>query len=281
MIRVRQDSLPRLIKWLRLIAFHSGAKLTVGGRRYRLRGLFGNRMSTGFDHEPNLLPVLASALQERSGAIVDVGTNTGQTLIKVLSIDPTRRYVGLEPQIECCFFLNQFSRDNGLGNVTVLPIALARGNGMLRLHSSDTYDEMASVASPVRPDERMHRHTTWIPSRNGDELFEELGLDEIALIKIDVEGYELEVLSGLAGVLRAQRPILVFEVLPNFHGRERIPYAEAVRAEHWRRARAIDALLRGLGYTIEQIDRRGRTRVIRGFALDDRENFAGANFIAH
>lgn len=39
-----------------------------------------------------------------------------------------------------------------------------------------------------------------------------LGLDGVALVKIDVEGWETEVLNGAAGLLERQRPALIVEV---------------------------------------------------------------------
>ena len=70
---------------------HGGARVTIpfeGGRGAEHRTIT----------EPHLLGVLRAALEARRGAFVDVGAYTGQTLVKLLLIEPTRRYVGFEPQ---------------------------------------------------------------------------------------------------------------------------------------------------------------------------------------
>ena len=41
--------------------------------------------------EPQLMPALRTALRARSGGFVDVGAYTGQTLVKLLIIEPRRR----------------------------------------------------------------------------------------------------------------------------------------------------------------------------------------------
>ena len=46
----------------------------------------------------------------------------------------------------------------------------------------------------------------------GDEELKKFNVDPVDLIKIDVEGYEIPVLQGLAQTLARHRPIVVFEL---------------------------------------------------------------------
>ena len=46
--------------------------------------------------------------------------------------------------------------------------------------------------------------------RRADDV-EELGKKKISLIKIDVEGHELSVLKGARGLIKKDRPIILFE----------------------------------------------------------------------
>jgi FkbM family methyltransferase len=48
--------------------------------------------------------------------------------------------------------------------------------------------------------------------KNGDELFSELAIKQIDLMKIDVEGFEKRTLKGLSQTLKQQRPIIVCEL---------------------------------------------------------------------
>jgi FkbM family methyltransferase len=258
--------LPRLKRLL-------GKRLVLGPRAYKVHGYNANRFAEDIGDEPHLLPVF-SRLLNRPGTFIDVGANTGQTLIKVLTIDPERDYVGFEPQIECCFQIDQFLRYNGIGTGRVVPLALSNENGLAQLFFNGPTDMTASLIGN-------QPCSSWVCVRRGDELLREMQLDEIAAIKIDVEGFEYEVMSGLADTLKERRPPIVFEVLTNWYSGELLN-SETARQERQRRADGIFALLTGLGYSIAQIDAEGVEHVISHFALDERPRFSndGRDFIA-
>lgn len=251
-----------------------GKPLQLGGLDYRVRGYLANRQAVTLGHEPHLMPPLRRALEACPGPFVDVGVNTGQTLLKVLAIDPDRSYFGFEPQIGCCFCVQQFITDNNLTHARIMPIALSDHDGMAGMHAEGLFDEMASLHKENRTTEAP------VAVRKGDGVLHELGCLEPGLIKIDVEGAELEVLRGLGSTLARVRPILFFEVLPNFTGEDRIRVSTDIATENTRRASEIWALLTELGYTIRQIDNLGDENLISGFDLDDRMRFKGRDYIA-
>ena len=251
-----------------------GELMKIGERGYRVRGYLANRQATTLGHEPHLIRVLARAMAAQTGPVLDVGANTGQTLLKALSIDASRTYFGFEPQVGCCFCIGQFLADNQLDHARIVPVALSDRNGMIELHSAGGFDEMAS-AHP-----RPGTSSTFVAARIGDEVLAELGIPRPAVIKIDVEGAELQVLAGLRGTLARARPVLFFEVLPNFRGADRVPLHAPEATRNRARAAQILALLTGLGYGIQQIGADGTCRTITAFDLDDREGFAGRDFVA-
>src|SRR3954468_12370548 len=194
-----------------------GRPLKIGTQSFRLQGYHADRLARDFDDEPHLLPVLKRVLSGQKGAFIDVGANVGQTLIKVLAIDPSRTYLGFEPQLESCFYVERFLQANSLANAHILPIALSNADGMVPLFWDQPNDTTASIfpSHAYAPGQR-RPHMNWIPARVGDDLLREMGIEDVAAIKIDVEGYELEVLSGLLQTIRQKRPAVIFEVLSNY-----------------------------------------------------------------
>jgi hypothetical protein len=74
---------------------------------------------------------------------------------------------------------------------------------------------VASIVDGFRP-RQFYNYTRRIYAARGDEIIESLGITSIAVIKIDVEGAELEVMRGLRATLARYRPFVVFEVLHHY-----------------------------------------------------------------
>lgn len=73
--------------------------------------------------EPWMFELLRRLLGAQMGTFVDVGVNMGQTLLKVLLLDPTRRYVGFEPNPLCVYYANLIIQANGAKRATLCPAA--------------------------------------------------------------------------------------------------------------------------------------------------------------
>jgi FkbM family methyltransferase len=261
-----------------------GKPRVLGGRAYKLKGYFSDKFCRDDEHEPHLGAVIAELLRRREGAFIDIGVNVGQTLCKLLATGERRRYIGFEPQTACCFYVDQFIRHNGIADAHVIPVALGEEPGVLELFAdNDDVDESASfdatgfratkaAPGPVRK--------VLVPVLRGDTAIAQLRLDKIAVLKIDVEGAELDVLRGLPDTLQLWKPPVMFEVLPNFFGAEKKPIEARLAAEHNRRAEAILDFFTTHGYSVHQVDKAGRWSPITAFSLDDREAFVTWDYLA-
>ncbi len=270
------------------LAWHSkhmryelGKPRLLGGRAYKLKGYFSDKFCRSDEHEPHLGAVIAELLRRNDGAFIDIGVNVGQTLCKLLATGEKRRYIGFEPQIACCFYVDQFIRHNGIADAHVLPVALGEEPGVLELFAdNDDVDESASFdASGFRATMSATRKVL-VPVLRGDAAIAQLRLEKIAVLKIDVEGAELEVLRGLPDTLRLWKPPVMFEVLPNFFGAEKKPIDARLAAEHNRRAEAIFEFFSAQGYSVHQVNQAGGWSPIEAFHLDDRERFVTWDYLA-
>ncbi len=270
------------------LAWHSkhmryalGKPRLLGGRAYKIKGYFSDKFCRDDEHEPHLGAVIAELLRQHEGAFIDIGVNVGQTLCKLLASGERRRYIGFEPQIACCFYVDQFIRHNGIADAHVIPVALGEEPGVLELFAdNDDVDESASFDATGFRATMSATRKVLVPVLRGDVAIAQLRLDKIGILKIDVEGAELEVLRGLPDTLRLWQPPVMFEVLPNFFGAEKKPIDAKLAAEHNQRAEAIFDFFTTHGYSVHQVDKAGRWSPISAFKLDDREGFVTWDYLA-
>ena len=85
--------------------------------------------------------------------------------------------------------------------------------------------------------------------RHAGTFIAALRVPDIAIIKIDVEGYEAAVLSGVRNILRCQRPFVICEVLRT-HNPEHPSHAFRVHSRT-----VCETLLHELDYVIWGVNR--------------------------
>lgn len=173
-------------------------------------------------------------------ALIDVGVNLGQTLLKAKSIDPQCRYAGFEPNSFCVEFVKELIALNRFEHCRLLPVALSDRAGLIELRGGNEADSAASMIAAVH-DGRASSCRQAIATLVFDEVAAQFDdLASTGVVKIDVEGAELEVLTGMQSHLSRRRPLVACEVLPAF-SRGQLGLA------HERHARLL-ALLGATGY---------------------------------
>ena len=198
-----------------------------------------------WEQEPWLSRTIATLLTENSGAFVDVGVNLGQTLIKVKTLQPDRAYIGFEPNPTCVAFVRRLAAANRFRETTVVPFGLSDSARALTLfaRSEDPADSSATVVPDLYATQETWDRTA-VAVLPGDEALAMLGVGRVGVLKIDVEGAELEVIRGLEGTLRAHRPSVICELLPSYSpGQKRWAFRQP-------RTDAVVATMRSLGYRL-------------------------------
>lgn len=240
--------------------------IKIGNNQFKRRRTLPNHLAKTSTHESFLDDIYRSILGIKNGSFIDVGVNTGQTLLKLLSIDENRPYVGFEPQISAASSVEAFLIENKLVHHRILAVALSDHDGAIPLNvRGEGYFSLASTVSSIvkgfRPD-GFYNYTKYIHAIRGDELIKALGIDDISIIKIDVEGAELEVIRGLTDTIKKYRPFILFEVLHHYLvvtkeelDKKTVTFREA-------RIRELEQTIRSNNYLIFQIIGKGEIREI-------------------
>jgi FkbM family methyltransferase len=155
------------------------------------------------------LSLLRRVVAARHGDVVDVGAHIGfYTLAAAKGVGPEGRVIAFEPNPVARAQL-EFNIDlNRCRNVEVLAVAVGAREGEAILHVPQSEDTSWSSLSA-----RSFEEGDPVPVRVVD-------LDSVVsarslrptFVKIDVEGFELDVIDGMAGVLAGARPVVLCEV---------------------------------------------------------------------
>src|SRR5260221_2957282 len=223
------------------------ARMTVNGARIKVPLMGGIGLNNFRPAEPWLDGLIAHLLRQGAGAFVGAGVNIGQTLIKVKSIDARQPYIGFEPNPLCVDYVDALIRANNFRDCRVVPVGLGEKPALMPLFSRDQLDSAASVVEGFREDGEF-RPQQVVAVQALDEVAQTLEIGPVAVLKVDVEGAELEALTGAHGVLAEWRPFILCEVLP--------VYDEASSQGQFRKMRqtSLERLLKQLDYRIGRID---------------------------
>jgi FkbM family methyltransferase len=211
-----------MIKWILILLRKLGVlkqlKLTFtakfNGQRFKIPIILG----VGLDHlisnnEPWLNTIIQRITRDIKGSFIDVGVNIGQTLLKVKSSNAEMDYIGFEPNPTCIHYLAELVSKNDLQKVIVYPVGLNEITSVVKLNffSQSQSDSSASIIPNFRPRESIKQHFL-VPVFNLLDL--NVDFEPASIIKIDVEGAELEVIQSLLPKIKEDRPLILMEILP-------------------------------------------------------------------
>ncbi|GAA1789647.1 hypothetical protein GCM10009682_09560 [Luedemannella flava] len=158
-------------------------------------------------YEPDALACFLAILDVAGpGAVYDVGANIG-LYAAVASTLSTRAVRAFEPTPALVDAARRFAADNGLGFV-VEPLALGARNGHATFYLSDSTDSSNSLAEGFRASSEQLRVTV----ETLDSYVERTGLVP-AVLKVDTETTEPDVLAGAERTIARHRPWILCEVL--------------------------------------------------------------------
>lgn len=169
--------------------------------------------------------LLGILLKQKEGTFLDVGVNIGQTLMQVKSLEAKRNYIGFEPNPSCNSFVEELIRINQFANVKLVPVGLFTEDTLLELDLY--YDDITNSGGSVVKDywafnnKKPHR-TLIVPLMSISTVNKFVPIKNVGIVKIDVEGAELEVLQSMTQVLSSDKPIVVIEILSAYSSENKL-----------------------------------------------------------
>mgnify|MGYP002778238331 CR=1 FL=1 len=189
----------------------------IGGRyrycgstvHFPLRSLCMDLLAEEGIYEHSLLRVI-QILMPPNSTFFDIGANIGLMSLPILQRGPEDRVVSFEPSPNSLPWLRKTWEDSPFRNRwTLVGSAVGREPGTARFTLSD----------PSRAGYDGLRHTARMPSKGEVEVeittldreWTRLGRPSVGIIKIDIEGGELDAFAGADQLLEQCRPPIVME----------------------------------------------------------------------
>jgi len=193
----------RIFKETFLLEWISAAKWAI----YPLLVRFIPRLAIAI-HEPESTAAYWNALR-RGMIVVDGGANMGgYSILASRRVGDEGRVFAFEPEPRNAARLRK--RLRGYRNVEVVEKALSDSNGSATLHLDTSHAGHSLVlGAEARID------SVQVPVTTLDSFARDLSLPGFDLVKLDVEGVELQVIDGMTAALgSSRRPMILCEVHP-------------------------------------------------------------------
>jgi len=180
----------------------------IGDQTFRIP-VFNNLGFTNLSLPEPWMQTILNKIGSHDSTFLDVGVNIGQTLLRWKSEFPNSKYIGIEPNPNCIYYVNKLIEENNFKDATLLPVGLSDKQNLnfLYIAKKSPTDPGASIISNFR--------------ENDDNIalpivsisFSLLSQYNFDIIKIDVEGGELEIIKSIFNT-KSCNPIFICEILP-------------------------------------------------------------------
>ena len=180
---------------------------------YPLDSGIGRTIACGEEWDAILGTIIPALLPMDELVICESGSNIGASLLQMKRVRPLAHILAFEPSDRFRPFLERNLELAGVNRVEISSLFLGRHDGTIWL-----YNNNSSASARLKYD-RGSRTKRKGPRRKQsvmmttlDEVFHQR--PHVDFIKVDTDGFDLEVVRGAEVTLKRDSPILYFELLP-------------------------------------------------------------------
>jgi FkbM family methyltransferase len=184
--------------------------IKISGKSFAMEGEDDYLRNMGDEFEPNTV-TLFELLCSRDARVLDIGANIGMTALALSRICPLGQIAAIEPLPRNFEYLRRNVSQSGARNIKIFNFALGSSEGEILMQGHPSNFACSFVADNYTIPANDH-FSEGVPVKRLDDIFPELSLDRLDFIKIDVEGFELEVFVGAKDILNTYQPTVFLEM---------------------------------------------------------------------
>ncbi len=203
-----------------LVFFNFTIRIKVNEKRIKIPILGGLGVANRTKREQWMLDLLKMLLPIAGSKFIDVGANVGQTLVQVKCIDEDIKYIGFEPNPSCIHYIKKLIKTNRFKNAVIAPIGISTRStlGELNFYSENDDESAATLVTNFREKKIIRKEL--VPQFRVESIRDQINLTDMSILKIDVEGAELEVIKSFENEIKNNYPFILMEILPVYNDLE-------------------------------------------------------------
>lgn len=179
---------------------------------YPLDSGIGRQIASGEEWDAILATIIPILLPMDEPVICEVGSNIGASLLQIKRVKPLAHILAFEPSDRFRPFLERNLKLAAITGVEIFPLLIGRQQDEVWLYNNNSsasiclrYDHGSSGQRKGPRRKQLVTMTTL------DEIFQKRS--RVDFIKVDTDGFDLEVLRGAEVTLERDSPTLYFELL--------------------------------------------------------------------
>lgn len=190
-------------------------EVRLAGRTWRVAGDAADTYFQDVAHHAagmaEIHAVAAAVLQDQAGVAMDIGANIGLSALVLAALLPAGRIVAAEPAPRTVRALRETLALNGLADrVAVEAAAVSAAPGQAAFNADAEHSAGSKIVNEGTMDRAALAPVT-VPVTTLDALVAAHALPRLDLVKVDVEGFEGDVLDGAREAIARFRPAFILE----------------------------------------------------------------------
>jgi FkbM family methyltransferase len=192
-------------------------------------GFVEDKIAKGKPWEENIASLCCFFMRDNA-LYVDVGANIGYHSLRVAALFSGATCVCFEPHpLLYTQLLQNLAVNSTIQNLRAHNLAVGERSGDVEfyLQRPESYNRGLSSIMP-NADLAGAYEKRRVKIVALDDFFADDTKSQIAVMKIDVQGYEAQVIVGARETIQCSRPVIIFEFEANYHGQQAVTVFESI-----------------------------------------------------